>query len=135
MGHIDYLACAVLVGLLMAGGASKATGEIVFDFETGDLQGWQVVEGLACFVAPAAEPVKRLMEKSTYRLLVEAVGGAPQLYTRDYVRRLERHSPFRFSFVQERRSQMAGQSAAIMALIEAFARFDPGDSPAPFPLP
>ena len=97
--------------------------------------GRQVVEGLDCFAAPTAEPVKRLMERSTYSLLVEAAGAAPHLYTPDYVRQLERHSPFRFAFVKERRRQMAGQSAAIMALVEAFARFDPRDSPPPFPLP
>lgn len=97
--------------------------------------GREVVKGLGCFSAPTAEPVERLMERSTHQLLVEAAGAAGHLYTADYVRRLEPHSPFRFSFIRERRGQIAGQSAAIMGLVEAFSRFDPGDSPPPFALP
>jgi hypothetical protein len=97
--------------------------------------GQAVVGGLDCFDAPSAEPVKELMRRSTFRLLIEAAGAASQFYTRDYVRKLEPHSPFRFSFLRERRKQMAGQSASIMGLVEAFARLDDAEAPPPFHLP
>ena len=97
--------------------------------------GQRAVKGLDCFDAPTAEPVKQLTRRSTFRLLIEAAGVAGQFYTKDYLRKLASHSPFRFSFLKERRKQMAGQSASIMALVEAFAKLDDAESPPPFPLP
>ncbi len=97
--------------------------------------GQQVLKGLDCFDAPTAEPVKQLMRRAVSRLLIEAAGSADHLYTTEYMRQLEPHSTFRFSFLKERLKQMAGQSASIMGLVEAFARFEDADAPPPFPLP
>lgn len=97
--------------------------------------GRKVVERLACFAAPSAAPVRQLMETSTLGLLTEAAGAASHLYTPAYVRDLESHSPFRFSFLAERRKHMAGHSASLVGLVEAFAKLDDGSAPAPFILP
>lgn len=45
MGFTDYLLCAFALAVALSASASRAEDEIVFDFETGDLQGWHVVEG------------------------------------------------------------------------------------------
>ena len=87
--------------------------------------GRRVVELLACFDAPGAEPMRQMMRDTVFRMLVEAVGRAGQLYSKPYVQELEAHSPFRFSFLNQRRGMLAGQSAPFMALLEAYARVDP----------
>jgi hypothetical protein len=97
--------------------------------------GRKVLQGLDCFTAPTAEPVKQLMRRAVSRLLIDAAGMAGHLYSAEYIRMLEPHSAFRFPFLKERRKQMAGQSASIMGLVEAFARFEQADAPAPFALP
>jgi hypothetical protein len=89
-----------------------------FDF------GRQVVERLACFDAPGAEPMKQMMRSTVFRMMVEAVGHAAQFYGKPYVQEMEAHSPFRFSFLSQRRGMLAGQSAPFMSLLEAFARAD-----------
>lgn len=97
--------------------------------------GAKIVERLDCFDAPSAEPIKELMRRSTFRLLIEAAGGAGQFYTKDYLREIESRSPFRFSFLSKRRKKLASRRASLMGLVEAFARFDDAESPPPFPLP
>jgi hypothetical protein len=97
--------------------------------------GQKVLGGLDSFKAASAEPVKQLMRRAVYRLLIEAAGAAGEFYTKGYLRKLERHSAFRFPFLKARRKQMAGQSASLMGLVEAFAKFEDGSVPPPFPLP
>ena len=97
--------------------------------------GQKVIRGLDAFDADSAEPVKQLSRRSASRLMVDSAGGASRFFTPGYIEELERHSAVRFSFLKERQKHMAGQSAAIMALVEAFARFDESDAPPPFPLP
>jgi hypothetical protein len=91
--------------------------------------GLRVQEGLACFEAPGMEPLKELMARSAVLLLVEAAGGAGKLYSRPYLQELEKYSPFRFSYLQQRRRKLARQNAALMRLIEVFAAEATADSP------
>jgi len=86
--------------------------------------GRQVVERLACFDAPGAEPMRQMMRDTVFRMLIEAVGRAAQFYSKPYVQELEAHSPFRFSFLAQRRGMLAGQSTPFVSLLEAFARVD-----------
>ena len=108
--------------------------------------GQGVMEGLGCFDVPSAEPVKQLMRRATSSLVIEAAGAVGHLYTPDYIQSLEQHSPYRFSFLKERRKQMSSQSMAITKLVDAFARLDDASAPwysvspsvwrgAPFTLP
>jgi hypothetical protein len=55
----------------------------------------------------------------------------PEFYSKDYMARLGAQSPFRFSFVNERRRQLASRSG-LHRLFEAFLQGDE-DEPA-FPL-
>jgi len=86
--------------------------------------GRRVVERLDCFDTPGAGPMKQMMRDSAFRLLIESAGGARQHFTRPYVQEMEDHSPFRFSFLAQRRGLLAGTSAPLVSLVEAYARVD-----------
>jgi hypothetical protein len=64
------------------------------------------------------------MGESAFRLLIESAGSAARFYNRPYIQELEAHSPFRFSFLGQRRGLWAAQSAPLMSLVEAYARVD-----------
>jgi hypothetical protein len=86
--------------------------------------GRQVVDRLACFDAPGAEPMKQMMRDTALGLLIESAGSAPRFFSKPYIQELEAHSPFRFSFLGHRRGLFAAQSAPLMSLVEAYARVD-----------
>lgn len=94
-----------------------------FDF------GAQVLERLDCFDAPGLEPLKELMRRSATMLLVDAAGRSGRFHTGRYLRELESHSPFRFSFLRKTRRKLARQRDSLMRLVEAFAT--PGDAESP----
>ena len=83
--------------------------------------GARVLEGLACFDSPGLEPLKELIQRSAVLLTIEAAGRAGHLFTRRYIRELEAHSPFRFSFLRKQRRKLARQRAPMMRLLEAYA--------------
>ncbi len=83
--------------------------------------GLKVLEGLACFDTPGAEPVKELIQRSAVQLITGAAGRAPQHYRQGYLCELEAHSPFRYSFLARQGEKLARQRVSLMRLIEAFA--------------
>jgi hypothetical protein len=68
-----------------------------------------------------SETVKMLVERNAYRLLIEAAGGAGHLYSPAYIAELERHSPFRFAFLSDRRRRLLRHSKPLAKLLESFA--------------
>jgi hypothetical protein len=76
--------------------------------------------------------LRELIERSSRSLLIRAAGEAPDLYTRDYLTKLETHSPFRFSFLNDRRKRLESRKGTLNRLFEAFLAGDE-DEPA-FPL-
>ena len=50
-----------------------------------------------------AEPVRELIRHGADLLLIDTIGRTDRYYTPSYLRELEAHSPFRFSFLKERR--------------------------------
>ena len=83
--------------------------------------GQRVLEGLDCFENPDGEPLKELMRQSAVLLLIDAAGRAGRFYSRPYLRDLEAHSPFRFSFLAQVRRKLRRQRVSLMKLVEAFA--------------
>lgn len=83
---------------------------------------------------PAADcrPLRQLIQRSSLSILVRSAGESGELYTPEYLRALERHSPFRFAFLNQRREQFARRSGMLARLFEAFLAGDE-DEPA-FPL-
>jgi hypothetical protein len=76
--------------------------------------------------------LRELIERSSRSLVIRAAGEAPDLYTRDYVAALETYSPFRFSFLNDRRKRLESRKGILNRLFEAFLAGDE-DEPA-FPL-
>jgi hypothetical protein len=97
--------------------------------------GSQVTRRLDCFCAQTAGPIKELMRQSAAQLLIQAAGAAHHYYTDAYLREIEPHSPFRFTFLSQQRERAAARMAPLVGLIEAFASVDDPESPSPFALP
>jgi len=85
--------------------------------------GARVLQRLDCFHAPGpdAAALKELMVRSASLLLVDAAGRAGRFHTRRYLRDLEAHSPFRFSFLNRSRQRLARQRVSLVRMVEAFA--------------
>ncbi|HUV90777.1 MAG TPA: class 1 isoprenoid biosynthesis enzyme, partial [Anaerolineae bacterium] len=85
--------------------------------------GARVLQRLDCFDAPGpdAAALKELMVRSASLLLVDAAGRAGRFHTRRYLRDLEAHSPFRFSFLNRSRQRLARQRVSLVRALEAFA--------------
>jgi hypothetical protein len=65
-------------------------------------------------------------------MFIRSAGEAGELYSSEYLARLESHSPFRFSFLNARREQFARRSGLMVRLFEAFLEGD--EDEAAFPL-
>ncbi len=76
--------------------------------------------------------LRDMIERSSRSLMIRAAGELPDLYTREYLAELEARSPFRFSFLNERRKQLGRRKGLLNRLFEAFLAGDE-DEPA-FPL-
>jgi hypothetical protein len=76
--------------------------------------------------------LRELIERSSRSLVIHAAGEAPDLYTSDYLAELETYSPFRFSFLNDRRKRLESRKGILNRLFEAFLAGDE-DEPA-FPL-
>ena len=76
--------------------------------------------------------LRELIERSSRSMLIRAAGETPDLYTRDYLAELETHSPFRFTFLNDRRKRLESRKGILNRLFEAFLVGDE-DEPA-FPL-
>jgi hypothetical protein len=80
--------------------------------------GHKVLERLDCF--QIAEPVKDLIRSGATSILIETASRAEGYYTPAYLRELETHSPFRFSFLAKQRKAFARRNGSVVKLIEAF---------------
>ena len=76
--------------------------------------------------------LRELIERSSRSMLIRAAGETPDLYMRDYLAELETHSPFRFTFLNDRRKRLESRRGILNRLFEAFLAGDE-DEPA-FPL-
>ncbi len=91
-----------------------------------------VMESMDCLPGPNCRELRELIERSSRSMLIRAAGEAPELFTRDYLAELETHSPFRFSFLNDRRKRLESRKGILNRLFEAFLAGD-DDEPA-FPL-
>jgi hypothetical protein len=63
--------------------------------------GREILMRMDCFDVP--EPVRALIRHGADLLLIDAIGRTERYYTPSYLRELEAHAPFRFSFLKEQR--------------------------------
>ncbi|HUI57544.1 MAG TPA: hypothetical protein VLY04_21350 [Bryobacteraceae bacterium] len=74
---------------------------------------------LHAFAVPGAGPLKQFIRRNAALLLVTAAGASHHLYTRGYIRALEKHSPFRFAFVRQYRERFFGDTGLLVRLVSA----------------
>ena len=55
---------------------------------------------------PALKNLRELIHKSFYFHIIEAVGKNRELYTERYIKELQAHFPFRFSFLKKLRKKL-----------------------------
>jgi hypothetical protein len=103
---------------------SRAAGRQPLDEITGRTLsfGRRIFDGLAGFAAPGGEPLKELIRSSLPWGLITTAGRFRRLYRRSYIRNLERHSPFRFSFYNRQRRRLERRRAAFARLFESLAK-------------
>ena len=83
--------------------------------------GTRVLERLEDFGVPDAEPLRELVRSSLVQGVVTTAGRFPKLYTRPYLKSLEAHSPFRFSFNNKQRRKLLRRRAALARLFESLS--------------
>ncbi|HVX66714.1 MAG TPA: hypothetical protein VHA11_08940 [Bryobacteraceae bacterium] len=88
-----------------------------------------LLEGMA---APGCQPLEELMVRSAASMFIRSIGDAAEYYTPAYVAEAEKHSPFRFGFLNARRREFERRGPLVAQLFDAFLEGEE-DEPA-FPL-
>ncbi len=83
--------------------------------------GVRVLEGLDGFGVPDAAPLRELIRSSLVQGVVSTAGRFGKLYSRPYLRALEAHSPFRFSFAKKQRRRLERRRAGLARLFESLS--------------
>lgn len=78
--------------------------------------GQQVLRGLDCFEVD--ESIRELIRRGAGLLLIEAISRTDCYYGPSYLRELEAHSPFRFSFLREQRKEFFRRHGSPLRFIE-----------------
>jgi len=86
-----------------------------FDF------GQHILAGLDCFNVD--EAAGDAIQRGANLLLIDAISRTDRYYTPDYLRQLEAHFPFRFSFLKEQRSQFIKRHGPLGKLMETVFLF------------
>ena len=91
-----------------------------------------VLDSLDRLTGRNCRELRELIGRSLQSLLIRAAGEAHDLYTRDYLAKLEAHSPFRFSFLTDRRKRLESRRGILNRLFEAFLAGDHDEPAFPF---
>jgi hypothetical protein len=83
--------------------------------------GARVLADLDAVGAAAPVAIKELIRASFFMLLTGAVGDARQCYSADYVKALERRSPFTFDFLASRRRRFTRKRGLLERLAATFS--------------
>ncbi|HEX9388316.1 MAG TPA: hypothetical protein VF918_18465, partial [Anaerolineales bacterium] len=85
--------------------------------------GRNVLLRLDCF--DVKESVRELIRRGADLLLIDTIGRTDRYYTPAYLRELEAHSPFRFSFLKEQRDDFANgrRHGSLVKLMETVMLF------------
>jgi len=83
--------------------------------------GRKVLMGLDCF--DVDESVRELIRRGADLFLVDTIGRTARHYTPSYLRELEAHSPFRFSYLNTKRNDLFRRQGSLVKMIETVLRF------------
>ncbi len=84
----------------------------------------KVMDHLRAITVPDAQPLADLMRKSSLHLIMDSASQARHLYSRNYIKDLEAHSPFRFTVLQKERRRLERQRARFLRLVDSVAGKD-----------
>lgn len=71
--------------------------------------GRSVMEEMRCFNGTDIEVMLRLMNRSIEMMIIESVGMNPDYYPEEFLGEMEKHSPLRFGYLRQKRSQSKSQ--------------------------
>ena len=71
--------------------------------------GRTIMEEMRCFDGIDIEVMLRLMNRSIEMMIIESAGMNPDYYSKEYLAELEKHSPLRFEYIRQKRSQSKSQ--------------------------
>lgn len=83
--------------------------------------GRKVLMGLDCF--EVEESMRELIRRGADLLLIDAISRTDRCYTAAYLRELEAHSPFGFSFLNKQRSDFFRRHGSVVKLMETVISF------------
>lgn len=78
--------------------------------------GRKVLMGLDCF--DVEESVRKVIRRGADMLLLDTIGRTDRYYSQPYLRELEAHSPFRFSFLNKQRNDFFRRHGSLVRLME-----------------
>ncbi|MBW8011829.1 MAG: hypothetical protein FVQ83_11425 [Chloroflexi bacterium] len=84
--------------------------------------GFKVLERMKCFDSPNLDPIKELLVISATLLPIAAVAASKHLFSKEYLREIQKRSPLRFSYLRNQGRKLARKHVSFMKLIEAFAK-------------
>lgn len=84
--------------------------------------GAAVLERLPCFDSPRARPARDIMARSLQLTIADAAASFPSLYSGDFLRALERRSPFGFDCLAGQRRRLSRASGTLTTLLERWIR-------------
>src|SRR5258706_8618917 len=86
--------------------------------------GRKVLMGLGCFeVEDSVDSVCELIRRGADLLLIDTISRTDRYYTGTYLRELEAHSPFSFSFLNKQRNDFFRRHGSLMKLMETAMLF------------
>ncbi len=71
--------------------------------------GRTVMEEMRCFKGTDIKVMLQLMNRSIEMMIIESAGLNPDYYLEEYLAELEKHSPLRFGYLRQKRSQSKSQ--------------------------
>lgn len=83
--------------------------------------GSNVLKRLDCF--DVEEPIREVIQRGANLALIDAIGRTGRFYSAGYLRRLEAHSPFRFSFLEGQRADFFRRHGSLVKLMETVISF------------
>lgn len=83
--------------------------------------GRKVLSRLDCF--NVQESLRALIRRGADLLLIDTIGRTDRYYSKAYLRELETHSPFRFSFVEEQRKDFFRRHGSLAKFMETITLF------------
>ena len=73
---------------------------------------------ISAFDSPACQPFKELIERSLDPVMIDIIGRAERYYSREYVREVERHTPFRFAATRKVRQKLERKRVSLGRLVD-----------------